>query len=119
MLLGSLVVFAGACVAAALADISGDLTSLWRIPAALSSLVVVVALGGLLARYVRGTALARLSYASFGAYLIHRPMYGALLDVFHPSYMWSALALFMVGVTVLAFGLGYGAARSVGQPAPA
>jgi peptidoglycan/LPS O-acetylase OafA/YrhL len=105
--IAALVVFAVACAISAVFNMSEDLSSLWRIPAALSSLVLLAAVGGWLARHVRASVLARLSYASFGAYLVHRPMYGALAKVLHPVSMWSAVLVFVVGTTVLAFAIGY------------
>ena len=62
-----LVVFVASCSAMVLFDLSGDLSALCRTPAALGSLVILAAVGNWLARHVRASTLARLSYASFGA----------------------------------------------------
>lgn len=105
--IAALVVFAAACAISAVFSMSGALSILWRVPAALSSLLLLAVVGSWLARHAGASILARLSYASFGAYLVHRPMYGALAKVLHPSSMWSAVLLFVVGTTVLAFAIGH------------
>ena len=104
-------VLAGMIAVLTIVPMSGTLSGLLRAIVGISSVVVFGPIAAWVARRLSATALKALSYGSFCAYLLHRPLYQLLLYLIGSHGIYWAVLTFVALGTALAFVVGYGLQR--------